>query len=212
MDTKFKIINAIIEHKIIAIVRGVKVNEAVKIAHALYSGGIKLIEVTFNSEGAMEMIMAIKEEMKEKMHVGAGTVLDSETAKMAFYAGAEYILSPILDQGMINICNRYGKIAIPGIATPTEAIKAMQWGADFIKLFPASDLGPNYIKSIKGPIKQARIIAVGGINLNNAKEFLNAGAVGLGLGSSLVNNQLIIGSNYEEICTRAKKYISICFS
>jgi len=207
MIKKSQIIEAIKENKIIAIVRGVEANTAINIAETLYSGGIKLIEVTFNTPGAAEMIAVIKKAMESKMYVGAGTVLDSETTKTAIDSGAEFILSPSLDKGMISTCNRYGKVAIPGIATPTEAVKAMQWGADLIKLFPAAALGHKYLKSIKGPLDYIEIVAVGGINLDNAKIFIDAGSVGVGIGSSLVDKKLVTAADFKEIEKRAKQFI-----
>jgi len=207
MIKKSQIIEAIKENKIIAIVRGVEANTAINIAETLYSGGIKLIEVTFNTPGAAEMIAVIKKAMESKMYVGAGTVLDSETTKTAIDSGAEFILSPSLDKGMISTCNRYGKVAIPGIATPTEAVKAMQWGADLIKLFPAAALGHKYLKSIKGPLDYIEIVAVGGINLDNAKIFINAGSVGVGIGSSLVDKKLVTAADFKEIEKRAKQFV-----
>jgi len=207
MIKKSQIIENIKEKKIIAIVRGVEASTAINIAETLYNGGVKLIEVTFNTPGAAEMIAVIKKVMEDKMYVGAGTVLDSETTKIAIDSGAEFILSPSLDKGMINTCNRYGKVAIPGIATPTEAVKAMQWGADLIKLFPAAALGHKYLKSIKGPLDHIEIIAVGGINLDNAKIFIDAGSVGVGIGSSLVDKKLVEASDYKTIEKRAKQFV-----
>jgi len=207
MIKRSQIIEAIKENKIIAIVRGVEASTAIKIAETLYSGGIKLIEVTFNTPGAADMIAIIKKAMGGKMYVGSGTVLDSETAKTAIDSGAEFILSPSLDEGMISTCNRYGKVAIPGIATPTEAVKAMQLGADLIKLFPAAELGHHYLKSIKGPLDHIEIIAVGGINLDNAKIFIDAGAVALGIGSSLVDKKLVAVADFQTIEKRAKLFV-----
>ena len=207
--SKSDVINAIKKHKITAIVRGAEADKAIKIAKALYNGGVRLIEVTFNTEGAAEMIVAIKKELGDKMLVGAGTVLDSETAKQAIYAGAEFILSPSTDRGMIEICNKYGKVAIPGIATPTEAVEAMKMGADLIKFFPAAASGSKYMKSIRGPLDHVEIIAVGGVNLDNAKEFIDAGAIGLGIGSSLVKNELVKNSQFNVIEENAKKFINI---
>jgi len=207
--SKTDILNAIKKYKITAIVRGTEAEKATEVARSLYAGGIRLIEVTFNTEGAAEMIAAIKKEMGDKMHIGAGTVLDSETAKQAIYAGAEFILSPSTDRGMIELCNTYGKVAIPGIATPTEAVKAMKMGAEIIKFFPAAASGSNYMKSIKGPLDHVEIIAVGGINLDNAREFLDKGAVGLGIGSSLVNNDYIENNDFDKIENKARDFTDI---
>lgn len=207
--SKSEVINAIKKHKITAIVRGVEAEKAVKIARALYQGGINLIEVTFNTQGAAEMIAAIKEEMEDRMYIGAGTVLDSETAKQAMDVGAEFILSPSTNKGMIEICNKYAKVAIPGIATPTEAVKAMKMGADIIKFFPAAASGPLYLKSIKGPLNHVEVMAVGGINLNNAKTFIDAGAIALGIGTSLVKNKLVENDRFDTIEARAREFVQL---
>ncbi len=209
MSSRSEIIEAVKEYKLISIVRGVEKNKALEIADALYQGGVKLIEVTFNTEGAVEMIEAINKEFGDKMYVGAGTVLDSETAKQAINAGAEYILSPSLNENMVNTCNRYGKVAVPGVATPTEAVEAMQVGADLIKFFPAAASGANYLKSVRGPLDHVEIIAVGGVSIDNALDFLDAGAVGLGVGSSLVKNELIEAGNFEGIKQNASNFINL---
>lgn len=206
MGARSEIINTVKEEQIIAIVRGVEEKKALKIARALYEGGIKLIEVTFNTQGAEKMIRAIKREMGEKIYVGAGTVLDAETARQAITAGAEYILSPSLNKDMVDTCNIYGKVAVPGIATPSEALKAMQVGADLIKFFPAAASGADYMRSIRGPLDQVEIIAVGGINLNNASVFLENGAVALGIGSSLVDKKMVAENDFSGLRKKASQF------
>jgi len=209
MSNKLEIISAIKKYKICAIIRGTEAEKTAKIAQSLFDGGIRLIEVTFNTDKAIEMIEAIKRTMGDKMYVGAGTVLDQETAKLAINAGAEFILSPSISEGMIKICNRYGKIAIPGIMTPSEAVRAMELGADILKLFPAGELGPGYLKSIRSPLNHVEFIAVGGINLENAKSFMKSGAIGLGIGSSLVDNILVINSKFTELEKRAENFVKL---
>ena len=209
MSNKLEIISAIKKYKICAIIRGAEAEKTAKIAQSLFDGGIRLIEVTFNTDKAIEMIEAIKRTMGDKMYVGAGTVLDQETAKLAINAGAEFILSPSISEGMIKICNRYGKVAIPGIMTPSEAVRAMELGADILKLFPAGELGPGYLKSIRSPLNHIEFIAVGGINLENAKSFMKSGAIGLGIGSSLVDNSLVINSKFTELEKRANSFVKL---
>lgn len=209
MSNKLEIISAIKKYKICAIIRGAEAEKAVKIAQSLFDGGIKLIEVTFNTDKAIEMIEAIKRTMGDKMYVGAGTVLDQETAILAINAGAEFVLSPSISEGMIKVCNRYGKVAIPGIMTPSEAVRAMELGADILKLFPAGELGPGYLKSIRSPLNHIEFIAVGGINLDNAKSFVKSGAIGLGIGGSLVDNSLVINSNFTELEKRANSFVKL---
>jgi len=209
MSNKLEIISAIKKYKICAIIRGAEAEKAVKIAQSLFDGGIKLIEVTFNTDKAIEMIEAIKRTMGDKMYVGAGTVLDQETAILAINAGVEFILSPSISEGMIKVCNRYGKVAIPGVMTPSEAVRAMELGADILKLFPAGELGPEYLKSIRSPLNHIEFIAVGGINLENAKSFMKSGAIGLGIGSSLVDNSLVINSKFTELKKRANSFVQL---
>jgi len=209
MSNKLEIISAIKKYKICAIIRGAEAEKTAKIAQSLFDGGIRLIEVTFNTDKAIEIIEAIKRTMGDKMYVGAGTVLDQETAKLAINAGAEFILSPSISEGMIKICNRYGKVAIPGIMTPSEAVRAMELGADILKLFPAGELGPGYLKSIRSPLNHIEFIAVGGINLENAKSFMKSGAIGLGIGSSLVDNSLVINSKFTELEKRANSFVKL---
>ncbi len=209
MSNKLEIISAIKKFKICAIIRGAETEKTAKIAQSLFDGGIKLIEVTFNTDKAIEMIEAIKRTMGDKMYVGAGTVLDQETAKLAINAGAEFILSPSISEGMIKVCNRYGKVAIPGVMTPSEAVRAMELGADILKLFPASELGPGYLKSIRSPLNHIEFIAVGGINLENAKSFMKSGAIGLGIGGSLVDNSLVINSKFTELKKRANNFVQL---
>lgn len=209
MSNKLEIISAIKKYKICAIIRGAEAEKAVKIAQSLFDGGIKLIEVTFNTDKVIEMIEAIKRTMGDKMYVGAGTVLDQETAILAINAGAEFILSPSISEGMIKVCNRYGKVAIPGVMTPSEAVRAMELGADILKLFPAGELGPGYLKSIRSPLNHIEFIAVGGINLENAKSFMKSGAIGLGIGSSLVDNSLVINSKFTELEKRANSFVQL---
>lgn len=209
MHNKINVINSLIKNKIIAIVRSIENDKVINVARALYDGGIRMLEVTFNTEGAAEMIKTIKDHLGNDILVGAGTVLDSETAKTAIDVGAEFILSPSLDKDTITICNRYGVLPIPGITTPTEAVKAMQWGAEILKFFPAGVLGPDYVRNILGPLNHSQIIAVGGINRNNASDFLSAGCIGLGVGGALVNNNLIAENNYKTIKERAEDFLKL---
>ncbi|CCU78713.1 4-Hydroxy-2-oxoglutarate aldolase / 2-dehydro-3-deoxyphosphogluconate aldolase [Halanaerobium saccharolyticum subsp. saccharolyticum DSM 6643] len=210
MNKKSDIIKSIKDNKIIAIIRGVdNSNQALEVVQSLYEGGIKLVEVAFNTNNAEKIIESIDKKFGDSMHIGAGTVLDSETAKTAIQAGSDFILSPIVNKEMIHCCNRYGKVSIPGAATPTEVINAMNEGADLIKFFPAEASGVKYMKSLQGPLDHVEFIAVGGVNLNNINEFLNSGAVAVGIGSSLINNEDVKNNNYATITEKAKNFIEI---
>jgi len=203
------ILSEILDHKIIAIIRGSKAENVLSIARALNKGGIKLIEITMNSPKALSVIEEVSYELGEKMIVGAGTVLDSQTARNALIAGAKFILSPNVDTETIKMTKRYGAISIPGAFTPTEILKAFDDGGDIIKVFPASCVGPTYIKDIKGPLPQIPLLATGGINLDNISSYIKNGSAGVGLGSALVNSKVTVNEKYlNELTEKAMKFVS----
>lgn len=182
MDT----LQTIKSHKIIPIIRGVSSEYMIGIAGALKKGGIHLIEVTLNSPEALESIRLLAEEFEGEMKIGAGTVLDAEEADSAIAAGADFILSPTVNEETIRLTKRYGKVSIPGAFTPTEILNAYESGGDVIKVFPGN-MGPQYIKDIRGPLPHIPLLPTGGINETNIQAFLSAGATGFGIGSSLVS-------------------------
>jgi len=208
------IIDQICKQKIIAIIRGVNEQQAVAAAKALYEGGITLVEVTFNQKSpetfidTANTIKLIKEQMGDKMLVGAGTVTSVELVKIAADAGASYIISPDTDVSVITKTRELGLVSIPGAYTSTEAKIAHNAGADFVKLFPCVGDAPAYIKAICGPMNHIRFLAVGGVNENNAAEFLKAGAVGVGVGGNLVNKEWIKSGDFNKIRDVAKKYVT----
>jgi 2-dehydro-3-deoxyphosphogluconate aldolase / (4S)-4-hydroxy-2-oxoglutarate aldolase len=184
----------IIEHKIVAIVRGLQPDEVVKVAGALYAGGIKIIEVTLNSPDALTAIEKLKNAYGHQMLVGAGTVLSPKDAADAISAGAVFLISPNTDITVIKATKDAGIVSIPGAFTPSEIVTAHNNGADIVKVFPASDA--SYIKDVLAPLNHIRLMPTGGINLNNIKAFGEAGATAFGIASSLVNNQLVINETY----------------
>ncbi len=202
-----EIVGTLLRTRVTAIVRGIPKEKLRRTAEALSAGGVRAIEVTFDTPGAAEMIRQLKEEFADRMLVGAGTVLDTETCRTAILSGADFVLSPTLSTAVIAMCNRYGRAAVPGVMTPTEILTAMEAGADMVKVFPAGALGPGYIKDVKGPLKQACIMAVGGVNLENTADFIRAGAACVGVGSSLVSAALIKKDDYEAIAARAKAFV-----
>jgi 2-dehydro-3-deoxyphosphogluconate aldolase/(4S)-4-hydroxy-2-oxoglutarate aldolase len=200
------VIDKILEHKIIAIVRGANPADVLKIAEALYAGGIRLIEVTMNSSGPLAVIEELSNKMGDKMLIGAGTVLDVATARAAITAGAKFILSPIVAVDVIKAAKDSGAIAIPGAHTATEIFNGHKNGGDIIKVFPATS--PDYIKNILGPLPYIPLLPTGGVNLENIKQYQNAGAVGFGIGSSLVNTQKAVTKEYlAQLTASAKKYV-----
>ncbi len=197
----------IIKNKIVAIVRGAKPGDVVKIAEALYEGGIRLMEVTLNSENAIEVIRQVSNRMKNKMHIGAGTVLSVKDAERAINAGAQFIISPCLNTDVIATTKRMGAVSIPGAFTPTEIVNAYNNGGDIVKVFPASG-NISYIKEVRAPLPHIPLMPTGGINLENIKEFQKAGAVAFGIGSSLVNTRKEITEEYlVQLISIAKQFV-----
>ncbi len=205
-------IDMINRHKIIAIVRGVDPEDILSAARALYDGGIRLIEVTFNQSSSTgvkdttEAIKALSEEFGAEMAIGAGTVVSEEQCVLAIEAGARYIISPNMDKSVITKTVEMGCVSIPGALSPSEVNDAYKAGAHFVKLFPAGVLGLSYIKAIKAPLNHIPMMAVGGVDDKNLKEFLDAGLSGVGIGSNIVNTKLIKEKRFSELTDLAKKY------
>ena len=191
------------ETRIVSIIRKIPKEHLLATIDALYKGGIRCIEITMDSPKALEMIALAKEKYADDLLVGAGTVLDEPTARSVILAGAEFVLSPTLSTKVIEVCNRYGKLAVPGVFTPTEALTAIQAGAQIVKVFPVSSVGPNYIKDLKGPLTQIKLMPVGGVDEKNAKAYLKSGASAVGVGSCLVNQKDVLNGDFEKITKRA---------
>lgn len=192
---------------LVAVVRAKSAEEAIKIADACLKGGCTGIELTFTIPGADKVISALAEKYKGgEMMLGAGTVLDSETARIAILAGANYIVSPAFDLESAKLCNRYGVPYMPGCMTITEVITAMEAGADIIKIFPADLFGPTIIKDIKGPLPQAKLMPTGGVDVDNVDKWIKAGAVAVGAGSSLTAGAKT--GDFERITETAKAFIA----
>ena len=189
---------------IVAIIRANSSNELIDAAAAIHAGGVNVIEVTMTTPNALQVISDVSSAYGDSVLVGAGSVLDAETARAVMLAGAEFIVSPVTKADVIEICNRYGKVVIPGAFTPTEILTAWEAGADYVKVFPSSGVGASYIKDIKAPLPHIPLVPTGGINAENAAEFISAGATALGVGSSLVNNQLIEAGEFESLTEGAK--------
>jgi len=195
------------ETGVVAIVRGTSPDAMCGIADALKAGGVKAIEVTFNTPGAAEMIKMLSEKYSRDMLIGAGTVLDAETARVAISAGASFLLSPALSVPFLKICQRYSVLPVPGITTPTEALTAWENGAQVVKVFPAGSLGPRFIKELRGPLSHVEMMPVGGVTVENTPDFIKAGACGVGVGSELVDKKLVEAGNFDEITRRAEAFI-----
>lgn len=196
--------DAIRESGVVAVMRGVEPETLVEIGEALLAGGVTAIEVTADNRGAAEMIRTLDEELGDEAVVGAGTVLDGETAQSMIAAGAEFVVSPSLHSDVIETCNRYGALVAPGVMTPTEAIDAYEQGADVVKIFPAKTVGPDHVAAMKGPLSQVPMLPTGGVDADNAADFVEAGAVAVGAGSALVPSEAVEDEDYAEITRRAE--------
>ena len=211
---KQSVINKIIEEKLIVIVRGVDSEVIVPLAEAMYDGGIRALEITYNASNpdedakVAENIRKLTEHFGEKMMIGAGTVLTTSQVEMTKEAGGKFIISPNVNKEVIEKTCELHMVSIPGALTATEAVKAHEAGADFVKLFPITNLGSGYVKAIKAPLSHIRFLGVGGIDENNMNEYLKAGVCGFGIGSNIVNKKLIEAGNFAEITKLAHKYTS----
>jgi len=196
------------ETGIVAVVRAENAEKALKITEAVKNGGIDAIEITMTVPGAVDVIKQLTDEYsKDEILIGAGSVLDAETARACILAGAEYIVSPSLDQETIEMCNRYQKAVMPGAMSVTEVVKAMKYGADIVKIFPATLFGPKIIKAIKGPLPQAPLMPTGGVSLDNVKDWIKAGSLAVGVGSSLSKGAKT--GDYEQVTETAKEFIRL---
>jgi 2-dehydro-3-deoxyphosphogluconate aldolase/(4S)-4-hydroxy-2-oxoglutarate aldolase len=200
-------LQTILETGIVAIIRSDSPAGLIQTVRALSAGGVRAIEVTMTTPGALEAISAAAGEAGDEYIIGAGSVLDGLAARRAILAGAEFLVAPTMDLGTIRTAKRYGKVVCPGALSPTEAVAAWEAGADIIKIFPASMLGPAQIQALAGPLPQVRYLPVGGVNLDSAAAFIRAGACALGVGGSLVNSKTIAAGDWDAIAETARRFI-----
>ncbi len=193
---------------IIAIIRANSSNQLIKAAGAIHAGGINVIEVTMTTPNALQVIEDVAAAYGDEVLVGAGSVLDAETARMVMLAGAEFIVSPVTKSDVIDVCNRYGKTVIPGAFTPTEILSAWEAGADVVKVFPSGGAGPGYIKDVSAPLPHIPLVPTGGINAQNAANFIAAGATALGVGSALVDNKYVEAGAFDVLIERARSLVA----
>ena len=210
-----KIIQQIKQEKLIAIVRGIEAGKCVRLAQALCDGGFKFIEITFNQKQpetwktTANAISAVAEQFQGQMEVGAGTVLSTVQVDLAAKSGGKFIISPDANTEVIRHSRELGLVSIPGVLTPTEITSAWEAGADFVKIFPVTTLGLDYIKAIRAPLNHMPMLAVGGVNEKNLRAFLNAGLCGAGIGGNLVNKAWIEAGEYYKITELAAKLVQI---
>jgi 2-dehydro-3-deoxyphosphogluconate aldolase/(4S)-4-hydroxy-2-oxoglutarate aldolase len=204
---KTESLEQILKTGIIAIMRAQSSDQLLAAADAIRRGGVTVIEVTMTTPGALAVIAEASARYGEDVLFGAGSVLDVETARSAILAGAGFIVAPTLNLQTVALCNRYGVPVVPGCYTPTEMLTAWEAGADMVKLFPASVGGPDLVKAILAPLPQLQIVPVGGVDLDNAADFIRKGAAALGVGSSLINQKLLDAGDMEELTRRAAAFV-----
>lgn len=205
---KIEVLAKMKEEKVIAVIRAPNEEQGFLISEAIYQGGIKFLELTMTVPGALELIKKLSEKYAgEDVIVGAGTVLDSETARLAILAGAKFIVGPNLSPEVITMCHRYRVTVMPGVMTPTEALSALELGADVIKVFPGGAFGPSIIKDFKGPLPHGNFMPSGGVTVENANEWLKSGSYAIGTGSSLTKGASI--GDYEAVTREAEKFVAI---
>ena len=205
-----ELLKALREIGLVPVLRAESVEQALALAEAIAAGGVTVLEVTMTVPGAIQVMRRLAEERPDIL-IGAGTVLDAETARMCILEGAQFVVSPALNLKTIEMCHRYSIAVLPGALTPTEIVTAWQAGADVVKVFPASALGgAKYLTALKGPLPQVEMIPTGGVSLATAAEFLEAGAFALGVGSDLVDAKAMAAGKPEVITETAKKYLADC--
>jgi len=198
----------IVDSGIIAILRGIPSDSATDVVRAIAVGGIDAIEITVDTPGAVEMIRRVSAEVDDVV-IGAGTVLDPETARAVQLAGAEFIVTPTVNTDVIEMCNRYDTPIATGVMTPTEALTATEAGADFCKLFPASTVGPGHVSAINGPLSDVPLVPTGGVTLDNAAAFFEAGAVALGVGSAIVDADAMDAGEFDALTEAATEFATL---
>lgn len=209
-----KVIQSVLKEKLVVIVRGVESEKLLPLAQAMYDGGIRLLEITYSANGSVsdqqtaENIRMLSEALKDKMYIGAGTVLNEKQVELTAKAGGKFIISPDTCVDVIKKTKELGLVSMPGAVTPSEIQTAHKAGADFVKLFPATNLGPDYIKAVTAPLSHIKLLAVGGIDCDNMLDYLKAGVCGFGIGSNIIDKKALADENYAAITELARKYVA----
>jgi 2-dehydro-3-deoxyphosphogluconate aldolase/(4S)-4-hydroxy-2-oxoglutarate aldolase len=195
------------ESGVVAVMRGMDADAAIASVEALREGGVTAVEFTADTAGAMRMIREVSASFTvDEAVVGAGTVLDASTASAAVQAGAEFLVSPSLDRGVVETANRYAAPVAPGVMTPTEAVEAYEAGADLVKLFPAATVGPGHLKALRGPLSHVDVMPTGGVGVDDAGEFIAAGALCVGAGSALVDDDAVAAGDFDALTENARAF------
>ena len=199
----------VLDSQLVAILRAPSGELLADVAEALLAGGVEILEVTFTVPKALRILEQVADRIGDRILLGAGTVLDSETARAALLAGAQFIVSPTTNLDVIRVCRRYDKLAMPGALTPTEIVAAWEGGADIVKVFPSDFTGPQYLKILHGPLPQIRLMPTGGVPLDTAADYLRAGASALGVGSALVPSQAVMDGDLARIESLARQFVDV---
>ena len=212
---KETVIRAVEKYKLVAILRGVPEEKLTRVAQALYDGGVRLLEITYSPDGSVSdeetarCIGLLVKEFAGRMYIGAGTVLTREQVRLTKEAGGLFIISPNVDEAVIRETCALGLVSMPGALTPTEICNAHSFGADFVKLFPAGDMGVGYVKSVKAPLSHIKMLAVGGINEKTIASYLRTGVCGFGIGSNIVNKKMVEENDYQGITALAREFMAV---
>ncbi|WP_265108025.1 bifunctional 4-hydroxy-2-oxoglutarate aldolase/2-dehydro-3-deoxy-phosphogluconate aldolase [Halosolutus halophilus] len=208
MTDKATITDRIVENGVIAVMRGIDEDDVVPVARAMHDAGVGALEITADEPHARDKIAAIDRELADTdAIVGAGTVLDAATAQSVIDAGAEFVVSPHTDADVVRTCNRHNVLAAPGVMTPTEAVTAMEAGADVLKMFPASTVGPGHIGALSGPLGDVDVIPTGGVSPDNVADFFDAGAVAVGAGGAILNDEAIANGDMDGVRETAATFV-----
>ncbi|RLM94873.1 bifunctional 4-hydroxy-2-oxoglutarate aldolase/2-dehydro-3-deoxy-phosphogluconate aldolase [Halobellus sp. Atlit-38R] len=203
-------VQRLVDSGVVAVMRGADADTIIDVASALADGGVTAFEITADNPDAMDLIAEVSASFSaEEAIVGAGTVLDAATARAVIASGAEFVVGPTFDTGVVETCNRYGTVVAPGALTPTEALDAYAAGADIVKVFPASSMGPDHLSSIAGPLPQIPLMPTGGIDVDNAADYIDAGAVVVGAGSALMDDEAIAAGDFESITETAREFTRV---
>lgn len=198
----------IVDSGVVAVLRGIDDDQITSVARAIHDAGVTALEVTADGKHAGEKIAAVDQELADTdAVVGAGTVLDAPTAQSVIDAGAEFVLAPDCNPEMIRTCNRQGVVSIPGVMTPTEAVTAMEAGADMLKMFPATTVGPGHVGALQGPLGDVDIMPTGGVSPNNVNDFFEAGAVAVGAGSAIIDYDAIAAGDMDQVRETAGEFV-----
>jgi 2-dehydro-3-deoxyphosphogluconate aldolase/(4S)-4-hydroxy-2-oxoglutarate aldolase len=199
----------VLDGGIVAIVRSPVGGKLVEVCRALADGGVTTVEITMTVPDALDVLRQVRKELGDRVLLGAGTVLDPETARAVMLAGAEFVVAPVVNLDVIRMCRRYNKLVMPGAFSPTEILAAWEAGADVVKVFPSDPLGPAFFRAMRGPLPQVRLMPTGGVDLSTAAEYLRAGACCLGVGTQLVEPRAVAAGDFDRIRELAAEFVQI---